>query len=71
MCALMVGVKNTMVTLWLEMLIRKEGSSMYYYIDENLEQTRGTGGDDGGYDLYTVYVATIDGYALSCVVCTK
>ena len=47
------------------------GSSMYYCIDENLEQIKGTGGDDSGYDLYTVYMATINSYALSCVVCTK
>ena len=49
----------------------QEGSSMFYCIDENLEQIKGTGGDDSGYDLYTVYMATINGYALSCVVCTK
>ena len=54
----------------------QEGSSMYYCIDENLEQIKGTGGDHTGYDLWTVYVGTSlvprDGnYALSCVVCTK
>ena len=49
----------------------QEGSSMYYCIDENLEQIKGTGGDDSGYDLYPVYMATINSYALSCVVCTK
>ena len=33
----------------------QEGSSMVYCIDENLEQIKGTRGDDSGYDLYTVY----------------
>ena len=51
-------------------------SSMYYCIDENLEQIKGTGGDDAGYELFTVYVSGShiprDGtYSLSCVVCTK
>ena len=54
----------------------QEGSSMYYCTDENLEQIKGTRGNDGGYYLYTVYTAGSfiprDGsYALSCVVCTK
>ena len=54
----------------------QEGSSMFYCIDENLEQIKGTRGDDGGYYLYTVYIAGSyvpddSGYALSCVVCTK
>ena len=54
----------------------QEGSSMYYCIDENLEQIKGTGGSDGGYYLYTVhasgsYVPRDGSYALSCVVCTK
>ena len=52
-------------------LYSQEGSSMYYCIDENLEQIKGTGGDDSGYDLYPVYIGAINGYALSCVVCTK
>ncbi|XP_065902329.1 short-chain collagen C4-like [Dysidea avara] len=53
-----------------------EGSSMYYCIDENLEQIKSSGGCDGNAQLfYTVrasgsYVPQ-DGYALSCVVCTK
>ena len=52
------------------------GSSMYYCIDENLEQIKGTRGDDGGYYMYTVYatgsyVPRDGNYALSCVVCTK
>ena len=53
----------------------QEGSSMYYCIDENLEQIKGTGSDQSSYDLYTVHVTGSnvprDGYALSCVVCTK
>ena len=53
----------------------QEGSSMYYCIDENLEEIKGSGGDHNGCDLYTVYATGVvprDGnYALSCVVCTK
>ena len=54
----------------------QEGSSMYYCIDENLEQIKGSGGDHDGSDLHTVYasgafVPRISNYALSCVVCTK
>ena len=53
----------------------QEGSSMYNCIDEHLEQIQGTGGDQGGHRLYTIYVTgsyvPTDGYALSCVVCTK
>ena len=54
----------------------QEGSSMFYCIDENLEQIKGTRGNDGGYYLYTVYtsgsyIPRDGGYALSCVVCTK
>ena len=54
----------------------QEGSSMYYCIDENLEQIKGTGGDNSGYELLTVYASSSDlphdnAYALSCVVCTK
>ena len=53
-----------------------EGSSMYYCIDENLEQIRGTGGCDSTAQLFYTVRATgsyvpSDGYALSCVVCTK
>ena len=53
-----------------------EGSSMYYCIDENVEQIRSTGGCDSTAQLfYTVrgYGSHIpkDGHALSCVVCTK
>ena len=52
-----------------------EGSSMYNCIDENLEQIRGTGSPETIHLLYTVrasgsYVPH-DGYALSCIVCTK
>ena len=54
----------------------QEGSSMYYCIDENLEQIKGSGGDHDGYHLYTVYasgafVPQISNFALSCVLCTK
>ena len=53
----------------------QEGSSMYNCIDEHLEQIQGTGGAQGGHQLYTIYVTgsyvPTDGYALSCVVCTK
>ena len=54
----------------------QEGSSMYYCIDENLEQIKGTGGDGAGYELFTIYatgshVPRNGNYALSCVVCTK
>ena len=54
----------------------QEGNSMYYCLDENLEQIKGTGGGDYGYDLWAVYATGLyvpcDGnYALSCVVCTK
>ena len=51
------------------------GGSMYYCIDENLEQIKGTGGNHNGYDLYIVYAhgphIPTTGYALTCVVCTK
>jgi len=53
-----------------------EGSSMYYYIDENLKQIRSSENcDDSTQQFLTVcasgsYVPR-DGYALSCVVCTK
>ena len=52
-----------------------KGGSMYYCIDENLEQVPGSGGTESVQLFYTVcvygsYVST-DGYALSCVVCTK
>ena len=53
----------------------QEGSSMYNCIDENLEQIRGTGSSQSIHLLYTVYATGSyvphDGYALSCVVCTK
>ena len=52
-----------------------KGGSMYYCIDENLEQVPGSGGSETVQLFYTVrasgsYVPH-DGYALSCVVCTK
>ena len=55
----------------------QEGSSMYYCIDENLEQIKGSGSDETSHDLYTVYVSSsshlpYDGtHSSSCVVCTK
>ena len=55
----------------------QEGSSMFYCIDENLEQIKGSGSDEVSYDLFTVYVVSSsnlphDGNHLSpCVVCTK
>ena len=50
--------------------------SMYFCIDEHLEQIRSSGGCDANAQLlYTVRVegsyVPRDGYALSCVVCTK
>ena len=53
-----------------------KGGSMYYCIDENLEQVPGSGGAENIHLLYTVYVTgsyvpTDSSYALSCVVCTK
>ena len=52
-----------------------KGGSMYYCIDENLEQVPGSGDGESVQLFYTVrasgsYVPH-DGYALSCVVCTK
>jgi len=52
-----------------------EGSSMYYCIDKNLEQIPSSGDSESVQLFYTVrafglYVPN-DGYALSCVVCTK
>ena len=53
----------------------QEGSSMYYCIDENLEEIKGSGGDHNGWDLFTVYatgaVPHISNNVLPCVVCTK
>ena len=51
------------------------GGSMYYCIDEALEQVKGSGNCENIHHMYTVrairaYVSTT-GYALSCVVCTK
>ena len=53
-----------------------KGGSMYYCIDENLEQVPGSGSAETIHLLYTVYVTgsyvpTDSSYALSCVVCTK
>ena len=53
----------------------QEGSSMYNCIDEGVEQIKGTAGAQGGHYLYTIHVSgsyvPSDGYALTCVVCTK
>ena len=53
----------------------QEGGSMYECIDEHLEQVTGTGSGEASHFLYTVYATGTrvpsDGYALSCVVCTK
>ena len=51
------------------------GGSMYYCIDENLEQVKGSGSCGNAHLLYTVgasrrYVSTTS-KALSCIVCTK
>ena len=52
-----------------------EGGSMYECIDEHLEQITGSGSGESAHFLYTVYATgshvPYDGYALSCVVCTK
>ena len=52
-----------------------KGGSMYYCIDEALEQVKGSGSCENAHYMYLVgasrsYVSTT-GYALSCVVCTK
>ena len=51
------------------------GGSMYYCIDEVLEQVKGSGSCETVHHLYTIgasrsYVSTTS-YALSCAVCTK
>ena len=51
------------------------GGSMYYCIDENMEQVKGSGSCKNVHLLYTVgarraYVPTTS-RVLSCVVCTK
>ena len=55
--------------------IGQEGGSMYECIDEHLEQIKGSGNGPAAHFLYTVYATgsyvPSDGYALSCVVCTK
>ena len=52
------------------------GGSMYYCIDENLEQVKGSGNCENLHYLHTVgavrsYVPNTTSKALSCVVCTK
>ena len=70
----MVGIKNSVGYIMAEHHTQ-EGSSMYYCIDENLEEIKGRGGDHSGWDLFIVYatgvVPHISNYALPCVVCTK
>ena len=53
-----------------------KGGSMYYCIDENLEQVPGSASGESIHLLYTVqvsgsYLPTDGGHAMSCVVCTK
>ena len=53
-----------------------EASSMYNCIDASVEQIRGSGGDNNGHELYTIYAVSgqflpYTGYALTCVLCTK
>ena len=47
--------------------------SMYYCIDEALEQVKSSGSCETVHELYTVSstVPTNSGYKLPCVVCTK
>ena len=52
------------------------GSTMYNCIDKHLQQISGSGGDHGGHQLYTIYASDgqflpTDGYALTCVLCSK
>ena len=53
------------------------GSSMYTCIDKAVEQISGSGGDQGGHQMYTIYASSgqylpyIGSYAMTCVVCTK
>ena len=53
----------------------QDGSSMYYCIDKHLEQIPGSGGNQNGHRLYTIYA--VCGYyipcsstELTCVVCS-
>ena len=52
-----------------------EGGSMYECIDEHLEQITGSASSESAHHLYAIYATgshvPSDGYALSCVVCTK
>ena len=50
-----------------------DGGSMYYCIDEALEQVKSSGSCEAIHELYTVSstVPTNSGYELPCVVCTK
>ena len=52
-----------------------DSASMYNCIDENLEQIKGSGSGENLHLLYTVYGSgshvSTNGYAMTCVVCTK
>jgi len=53
-----------------------EGGSMYYCINENLEQVKGSGSCESAHFMYIVHAAgshvpSPTGHSLSCVVCTK
>ena len=52
-----------------------EGSSMYNCVDKSLEQIPGSGGSQGGHEIYTVYAPCgyyipCSGTEVTCVVCT-
>ena len=51
------------------------GGSMYYCIDENMEQVKGSGNCEDAHEIYTVGVNRLHvpttSNALSCIVCTK
>ena len=52
-----------------------EGSSMYNCIDKNLEQIPGSGGNQAGHEIYTVYAVCghyfpCSSTEVTCVVCT-
>ena len=52
-----------------------DGGSMYNCIDESLEQIKGSGASETVHLLYTIYATgsyvPTNGYAMTCVVCTK
>ena len=53
------------------------GNSMYNCIDKHLQQISGSGGDNSGHQLYTIYAQSgqflpyVGSNAMTCVVCTK